>query len=278
MAPDYGGGVVHNSVIARLDDVRAAWSRCWPQAWADPQRRATMIDLHARLEVMSRVVRGDLADRPVPLPSVWQLADAIVRAELPAHDAAAGSVAPVLSSGGRRALRVERSRPAWHLSGDAGSVQWRDGVRAVLVLTVDEGDNEVVALVDVDAPGVVVDHRVAGSASVRFDDVAVPEARLVHRPDVRERLADRLTVLSLQSTLDEVAEVVDAMSSGLDADRARVELELCRAATHAAAAATARAVPPLVRRHNVSVAAVVTLSAWSAPGLEWHRERLTPLI
>ncbi len=237
-----------------------------------------MIDLHARLEVMSRVARGDLADRPVPLPSAWQLTDAIVRAELPAHDAVVGGVVPVLSSGGRRALRVERSRPAWHLSGDAGSVVWLEGARALLILTVDEGDNEVVALVDVDAAGVAVDHRVDRSASVRFADVAVPEGRLVHRPDVRERLADRLTVLSLQATLDEVAEVVDAMPSGPEADRARIELELCRAATHAAATATASGVPPLVRRHDVSVAAVVTLSTWSGPGLEWHRERLAPLV
>jgi hypothetical protein len=266
-------------VTQRLDVVRAAWSRSWPAASSDPHRRADMIDLHAWAHVVASVVEGGLAGAPVRLLSAAQLTDEVVRAELPDHHPVAGSAVPVLVSRGRRALRVDRSRPGWHVTGAVDGVAWRDGASALLVLTVDEGDNEVVALVDVGTPGLAVDVRADGSASVRCDDVAVADDRLVHRADVRERLADRLTVLSLHAALE------DARASA-GADRARVPLGLCAAATHAAAVATGSA-RPLVRQHEVSVAAVVTLTTCAAlsvgvPGrddvLAWHRERLAPLV
>jgi hypothetical protein len=272
-------------MVARLGLLREQWRRAWPRAWADPDERSAMIELHAWMHALGIVAgpaRG-LETKAVALPSAARLSDEIVRAELPA-ECDAGPFAPVLAARGAPSPRVERSRPGWHVSGEAHDVPWTSGVRALLVLAVDEGDNEVVMVVDASATGVsVVQQRRA--ASVRLDDVAVADRRLVHRPDVREALADRLTVLGLHASIGATAELVAEMSPGPDADRARAELELCRAATHVAAV-SARSATPLGRQHDVSAAAVVTLSTSARVAgrtvvggdLAWHRERLAPLL
>ncbi|MBD8605573.1 hypothetical protein IFT73_01785 [Aeromicrobium sp. CFBP 8757] len=261
--------------VGRLGALRAAWTRAWPQAWVDPARRAAMIDLHAWLHAVSLVVDDGLAGTSCVLPSVADLAVAVVGDALPTV-VLEGPVVPVMAMQGRPSLRAERSRPAWLLSGVADDVPWAGGVSALVVLAVDEGDNEVVALVDVNAPGVRVVHRAGGSTSVHLDEVAVSEPRLAHRPEARAALADRMTVLRLARAI-----------ARADGGQARVDLELCGAATHAAAvSALSASTRPLTRQHDVSAAAVVTLSTLgashehgrTADDLAWHRERLAPLV
>ena len=151
--------------------------------------------------------------------------------------------------------------------------------RSLLVLGVDEGDNAVLALVDVEAPGVDVRHRTGaqGVAEVRFDDVAVPGRRVVHSADAGASLRERLTVLDLVGALDDLAACATSEND-------RSDVDLCRAAVGVAARTTGSG-RPLARQHDVSAAAVVVLLTGARLGiaadaglLAWHRERLAPLL
>lgn len=199
---------------------------------------------------------GDVSETWVP--SVAGLVRDVVEVDL-----GRTVVAPVALVAAGGAVVAERSRPGWHLRGVVDAVEWPDGAQGLLVLAVDEGDNEIVTLVDAETPGVVVEPSGDTAARVRLDDVRVDDDALVHRLDTRAALADRLTVLRL----------VDALGDMTHRDPD--ELALVRAAVRAAGRSAASAAP-LRRQHDVSVAAVVTLP----PGglLDWHRQRLVPLI
>ncbi|REK68945.1 hypothetical protein DX116_18980 [Aeromicrobium endophyticum] len=204
-----------------------------------------------------------------------RLAEQVVRDEL--GEAAAGPVAPVTAEGGAPPLRVERSRPGWHLTGIASCTPWSPVPRSLLVLGVDEGDNAVVALVATETSGVEVRHR-AGTAEVRFADVEVAERRVAHSADAGAALRERLTVFGLLAALDR-------LDDGATTESERSDIELCRAAVGVAARST-RSGRPLARQHDVSAAAVVVLLTCARLGLAfddvgrlaWHRERLAPLL
>lgn len=256
---------------------RSRWTEEWPQAWPDGRRRAEMIDRHAWIHAATALARGT-AGRGRSVPS-WPassspLAEQVVRDEL--GEAGVGPVAPVTAEGDAPPLRVERSRPGWHLSGVARGVPWSPVPRSLLVLGVDEGDNAVLALVDVDAPGVQLRHRL-GAAEVSFDDVAVPARRVVHSADAGAALRERLTVLDLLGALD-------GLEEGATTEVDRDDVALCRAAVGVAVLTTASG-RPLARQHDVSAAAVVVLLTGARLGLAadagrlaWHRERLAPLL
>lgn len=196
------------------------------------------------------------------------------------HDLGAAVI--VMAGRRHRTVRAERSLPGWHLRGSAARVAWSPDVRELVVLGVDEGDNEIVARVEVDAPGVRLRSVGSTMVEVTLDGVAVDDDGLRHRPDVRASHADRLTVIELASAVGRCEASVAAFP-----DDVRVELALCRSAVHAAAVSVQSAIP-LTRQHDVSAAAVVTIATCHRLGVEvdlddpdalgWHRERLVPLI
>ncbi|KAA1373678.1 hypothetical protein [Aeromicrobium fastidiosum] len=227
-----------------------------------------MVDLYAWTHALGSALapRGPASDDPAPARPV---------------DDVSGTV---IVMAGRRHLtvRAERSLPGWHLRGSAGRVAWSPDVREIVVLGVDEGDNEVVARVDVDAPGVRVRPLDGTMVEVGLDGVAVADGHLRHCPDVRAAHADRLTVVELVRALGRCEASVTPLP-----DDARIRLALCRFAVRAAALSVQSAVV-LTRQHDVSAAAVVTIATCRRLGVEvelddpealdWHRERLVPLI
>ena len=227
-----------------------------------------MVDLHAWTHALASALEPlqPVPDVPVPARGVDDLSGAVI----------------VMAGLRHRTVRAERSSPGWHLHGSARGVAWAPEVGEIVVLGIDEGDNEIVAHVDVDAPGVRVKPMGGAMVEVVLDGVAVDERRLRHSPDVRAALADLLTVVELDRALDACeASAVPAP------DDVRIRLALCRSAVHAAAVSVQAAVV-LARQHDVSAAAVVTIATCRLVGVEvelddpdaldWHRERLVPLI
>ncbi|MET0819416.1 MAG: hypothetical protein ABWY58_00500 [Aeromicrobium sp.] len=260
--------------LRRIELLRAQWRQMWPESWHDGALRDEMIDRHAWLHAASSQP-GEWGVGPTWPASPCLLAEQVVRDHL--DGGVVGPFAPVVSRAGARPLRVERSRPGWHLSGVA-AVPWSPAPRSLVVAGLDEGDNAVVALVELATEGVAAE-RVAGAlATVRFEDVAVPEQRLAHAADAGAELRDRLTVLALMGAVDDAG---DRAGSG----RSRADVDLCRAAV-GVAVRSAGAGQPLVRQHDVSAAAVVVLLTCVRLGvvaeglsdLTWHRERLAPLL
>jgi hypothetical protein len=273
---------VDTTALGRVGLMRARWREAWPESWADGERRAEMIDRHAWIHAASAHVDGvgapvhELAGR---LASASLLAEQVAREELGEAlvDEAAGPFAPVTAEAGATPLRVERSRPGWHLLGTARSVPWAAVERSLVVLGIDEGDNAVVALVDVAAHGVGVESDGAGAATVRFDDVPVEDRRVTHARDAGAALRDRLTVLALLAAVERM--------EGRTTPAGHDDVAVCRAAVGAAVRASSSA-RPLVRQHDVSAAALVVLLTCArldvrADGVgepRWHRERLAPLL
>lgn len=266
------------TTLGGVELLRAQWQQAWPASWHDGAVRADMIDRHAWIHAASQPVQRGVATVEVPTwpTSPCLLAEGIVRDHF--AQSVVGPFAPVVARPGARLLRAERSRPGWRLSGLAEEVPWSPAPRSLVVVAVDEGDNAVVALVEVAAEGVVVEHVADGLSTVRLDAVAVPERALAHAADAGAELSDRLVVLGLTGA---VVHMGDAAASG----PAQADVDLCRAAVGAAARSAASG-DVLTRRHDVSAAAVVVLSTCARLGivadgvgdLTWHRERLAPLL
>lgn len=247
-----------------LDGLRESWAREWLRAWSGPaDRRAAMLDRYAELHATSHLLATTPHEATHDLddPLGRALTARIVRRILPAGGPF-GHVLPVLAAPGEKPLRVERSRPDWHLNGTVEGVAWDQDVELLAVFAVDEGDNDVLALIAPGTPGVGVTRVGQARADIRLDDVRLPA--VTHCPGQPAVLADGLTVLAM-------AEAIDTMDrSGDDAD-----LQLCRAALRAAAVSLDS--PSSVRRqHDVSAAALVVFGA--SARLDWHRERLVALV
>lgn len=247
-----------DTVAGRLERLHAAWQEAWTRCWTDVDRRADLVDLYCWTRAVSLLVDGSGDTSELWVPSAAGLVHDVV-----AVDLGRTVVAPVAVVAAGVRVVAERSRPGWHLRGVVDAVECPGDAEALLVLAVDEGDNEVVTLVDVDAPGVTVERSGDRAVTVRLDDVPVADDALVHRPDTRAALVDRLTVLRLVDVLDSTTH------------HGPEELVLVRAAVLAAGRSAATAAP-LTRQHDVSVAAVLALPAGARR--DWHRERLVPLI
>jgi hypothetical protein len=270
---------MERTALAGPELLRAQWAREWPEAWRDLARRADLIDRHAWLHATSveaaRSAAGTVDALHEAASAAW-LAERVARDEF--GDAVVGPFAPVVGAPGPPAVRAERSRPGWRLRGAASRVDWSSTPRRLVVTGIDEGDNAIVALVDVSAAGVSIDLVEGRTASVRLDDVAVPEPMLAHPVDAGAALCDRLVVLALRALVHEIG-------GGRTSEAAEAEVGLCRAAVDAAGR-SANGGRPLARRHDVSAAAVVVLLTCARLGVDardvgdlaWHRERLAPLL
>ena len=273
---------VDTTATGQVELLRAQWQQAWPESWVDDARRADMIDRHAWIQATSARV-GD-AGAVLGEPSTRQtspslLAEQVAREVLgdALDDEVVGPFAPVTAAAGAPPLRVERSRPGWHLGGTAQGVPWAVVPRSLVVLGIDEGDNAVVALVDVAARGVAARPSGAGLATVRFDDVTVHDRRVAHARETGPALRDRLKVLALVAAVQQM----ERRTTAVDRD----DVRLCRAAVGAAVRAASGA-RPLARQHDVSAAALVVLETCarldiSVDGVgepSWHRERLAPLL
>lgn len=219
----------------------------------------------------------------------------------------AGVAVPVQAIAGSEPLKVERSRPDWHLNGTARGVAWTPDVRLLAVFAIDEGDNDVLALVEVDAAQIArAVSRSAGSGrelvDIRFDDVPLPE--VAHCPGEPSALADALAVLAMADVIGSAGWLLDPSRGGAvqaDALRRQTELRLCRATLRAAAASLTSST--VRRQHDVSAAALLVLPtclrlAETAPDHDdpevarrvqrireqvldlpqWHRDRLLALV
>lgn len=176
----------------------------------------------------------------------------------------AGVVVPVQAIAGSEPLKVERSRPDWHLNGTARGVVWTPDVRLLAVFAIDEGDNDVLALVEVEAAQI---ERAVSPASVsgrelvdiRFDDVPLPE--VAHCPGEPAALADALAVLAMADVIGAAGWLLDPSRGGTiqaDALQRQAELRLCRATLRAAAASLTSS-STVRRQHDVSAAALLVL-------------------
>lgn len=285
---------------------RARWTQQWLRAAAgDQAERSALLDSYATLHASSQRPAPSDPGRPVELRDLLDLEGqralaltARIVARILPDAGPFGSVVPVLAAVGEAPLRAERSRPDWHLNGVARSVGWSPDVECLAVFAVDEGDNDVLALVAPDAARVEITQQAAtGSgrvrADLRFDDVALPT--VAPCPGTPAQLADGLTVLSM-------ADVIDTVSGLLDRPGDHAELQLCRAALSTAAASLTSA--SVVRRqHDVSAAALLVLPtclrlaagarSQDDPGVAgrvqcireqvldlpaWHRQRLVALV
>lgn len=217
---------------------------------------------------------------------------------------------PVVADRGQAPPRVERSRPGWRLDGAVSDVAWDPGTSHIAVFAVDEGDNEVVAVLEVaglaESGRLRAVHEVVGGrriATVRLADVVLTEAQVVHVPGVRDRLSDRLAVLAGADALGAAAALLSRGGTAQSQDL-RDTLMASRLVLMGAASAASMS-SLVVSHHDVSAALVwvlgvcesvaahrlahpekiepataarvdrIRLHAGLAP---WHRRRLVPLI
>lgn len=309
----------HLHVAQATRDSTARLRDGWEQQWlrvssVEGTERSALLDLHAALHAASQLAEAalepsaDLIELLVVHDGFGRTASSQLAGEIALtaqivqridpSTASGGMTLPVMAAAGDRPLRVERSRPDWHLNGTVRGVAWSHGAERLAVFAIDEGDNDVLALVAPDAPRVEVTVRAASGsgrelADIHFDDVTLPD--VAHCPGEPAALADGLTVLAL-------ADVIGAAGSLLEHPETHAELQLCRATLRAAAASLTSA--SVVRRqHDVSAAAVLVLPtclrlAAEAPGQDdpdvfrrvqrvrehvlalpaWHRDRLLALV
>lgn len=290
--PAHGLGAILDDAERRLGLVGSPAGDSTPAvaSTASQVPRADLAELLRAQEELGRMATPGLAGE-------MTLAARVVRRLLPPSEPV-GLVAPIQAIAAGRPLKVERSRPDWHLNGTVRGVPWSPAVERLAVFGIDEGDNDVLALVAPRSPGVeitVVESSGSGRvlADISFDDVTLPT--VVHCPGEPALLGDILTVLAM-------ADVIGAVSWLLDRPDAHAELQLCRASLRAAAASLTS--PSVVRRqHDVSAAALLVLPtclrlAGGVPGQDdpeaarrvqrvreqvlalpaWHRDRLVALV
>ena len=295
--PLHGVGTILDEVERRLADGQPEPGGPVPPASSPPTGRpplalAALLDRHVLLgRTATPGCAGEIA-----------LTDAVLERVL-AQSRPAGPALPVLAAAGRDVLRVERSRPGWHLNGTVRQAVWTPDAHQLAVFAIDEGDNDVLALVAVNTPGVQITAGAApGSgrnvADLRFDDVTLPA--VTPCPGEPAALADGLTVLSMADVIGASAWLTDRAHA--EVTRHRAELQLGRAALDAAAAALTSP-SPVRRQHDVSTAVLLVLPtclriAASAPDQgdpevakrvervreqvltlpAWHRHRLHALV
>lgn len=165
-----------------------------------------------------------------------------------------GVVEPVLDVG----LKAERSRPGWLLSGLSRVNAPDQGATHLGVFAIDEGDNEVLAIVPV--------YRVGPHIELTDDDVITG----LHE---RAKLADRLTIATLVGVLS----AGESPAGGAE----RLELALARASARSAMLSLDQ--PALTVRAKAVSAAVVCVAAVLDPGesgqdTDWHLTRLVALL
>ncbi len=295
--------------MARL---RAGWERNWLRESGQISGRAAMLEIYAVLHAASqlltpRVLQTDLAELLLVHEELGRAATSglagqmVLTAEimeriLPSLDPG-GCAVPVLAAAGALPLRVERSRPGWHLNGMVLGVSWSPDAERLAVFAVDEGDNDILTVIPSDLARLEISAPVASDASrttvdIRFDDVPLPG--LTHCPGEPARLADALTVLAM-------ADAVGAAGWLLEQPRADAELQLSRA-TLQAAAASLTSTSVVRRQHDVSAAALLVLPMCLRVASEaasrdrgtlrrvrriheqvqalpaWHRDRLLALV
>lgn len=230
------------------------------------------------------------------LPDVLGPTELMERLVARAAGTAAGEIVPVLVPTGRPELRIERSRPGWHLSGTASilapSRLTVSGSARLASFAIDEGDNEVLVIVAIDAPGVRLGLEAPDSVrDVSFSAVELSDQDIVsglHEYAVmRDQVAMHVLIGALQAAV-----------SLAPAGRWTDELALARASTRAAAKVGGR--PQLMRRSTAVSAAVVqvmplcrSIAATAEPGSSaasvidaaqaflcppWHLTRLAALL
>lgn len=242
---------------------------------------------HRRVLPASEI--GGLPDVPSPTELMERL---VARTAGPAAE----DIVPALVSTGRPELRVERSRPGWQLSGTAtvlapSRLTASDSAQ-LASFAIDEGDNEVLVIVAIGAPGVRVGPEAAGVArDVSFSAVQLTDQDIF--PGLHEYavLRDQVAVHTLVGALQTAASLPAAA-------RWTDELALARASTRAAAQVAGR--PQLMRRSTAVSAAVVqvmpscrSIAATADPGSSaasvidaaqaflcppWHLTRLAALL
>lgn len=244
--------------------LRADWEQEWLRATTgSPAERWALLDAYVRLHAMRLLDAKSEADRDAPLVSDdfgRAMTTRIVQRLMP-EAGPLGRLLPILAGPGDAALKVERSRPGWHLDGALRGVAWDPDVDRLAVFAIDEGSNDVMALVEPGTTGVEISVVEQGTADIRFDDVTLPSVTsCAGEPAL---LADALTVLAMVKAVEEVDRQDDD------------ELRLGRVALRAAAASLDS--PSVVRRqHDVSAAALLVFPA--SARLDWHRQRLVPLL
>ncbi|MCW2831069.1 MAG: putative acyl-CoA dehydrogenase [Aeromicrobium sp.] len=160
------------------------------------ESEGTVADLGVVHEQLGR------AAAPHPVGSIALVTDVLARHA----PEASGLTVPVLAATGRPSLLVERSRPGWRLAGTAEAVAWCADVERLAVFALDEGDNEVLALLPVGAAGVTIVERLLldlsrSFVSIRFDDVELVETDVITGVAEQALLRDRLTGLAMADAL-----------------------------------------------------------------------------
>lgn len=180
---------------------------------------------------------------------------------------------PVMAGADQPPVRAERSRPGWRFNGRAtGGAVGPDNTHCA-VFAIDEGDNEVLGLVRVDAAGLTI----SPTGEVRCDDLDLPEADVITGVHERALLEDRLTLIGLahmlQSTVSSVSDLAD-----------RLELALAGAVMDSAAGVVDHA-QVAVRSRGVSAAVTcVQPVCVRVAGLDerfpelWHQQRLVAFL
>lgn len=283
-----------------VDSLRESWGREWLRASAGPAaERSAMLDRYARLHATSQLLDSDATADLLDDPFGQALTAGVVRRIL-GSEVVLGSAVPILAGAGEESLRVERSRPGWHLTGTVQRVAWPAGVDRLAVFAIDEGDNDVLALLATDTPRVEITPSASrqDAVNVHFADVTVPA--VTHCAGEPAALSDGLTVLAMAELIAAAARLLERAGGVNDSEQA--ELRLCRASLRAAAASVTSA--RVVRRqHDVSAAALLVLPtclrlAEAAEDQDdpevakrvrlireavrtlpvWHRERLAALV
>lgn len=164
-----------------------------------------------------------------------------------------GVVAPVAHLN----LKAERSRPGWQISGLPDTITLPEGATHLGAFAIDEGDNEVLAIIPSDA--------VATSVDLTEDEVV----KGLHE---RARLEDRLTVAALVRVLRSMQPCSD--------DTSRLKRAMAHATVLAATAALQRTLT--VRAQAVSSAVTFVASGVDLvdlqPDPDWHLTRLVTLL
>ncbi len=210
--------------------------------WPDAARRARAVDAGVVPGVEIPVLAPDDVN-PVELMAEIMARSGFFRA---------GDVAPVV----HMSLKAERSRPGWRITGLPASIHVPAGISHLAAFAIDEGDNEVLAIVSTDAIGTTVD--------LTEDDVVTG----LHE---RARLEDQLTVSALVGALRSMQPPPDD-TSRLRRAMAHAAVLSASAAMHETLTVRARAVSAAV----TSVASVVALDGQPDPA--WHLTRLVTLL
>lgn len=283
-----------------IDPALATWHRLWLQAH---ERRTPSTDLlrqelaafRARLDAI-RYQGTTPASEIDGLPDVPGPAELMERLVARAAGPAAGEIVPALVPTGRPELRIERSRPGWRLSGTASilgpSQLTVSGSARLASFAIDEGDNEVLVVVAIDAPGV----RVGLEAPDSVRDVSFSAVELTDQ-DIVSGLHE-YAVMRDQVAMHVLIGALQAAASLSPAGRWPDELALARASARAAAQVAGGA--QLTRRSTAVSAAVVqvmplcrSIAATADPGSSaasvidaaqaflcppWHLTRLAALL